>query len=586
MASRIPDETLDAIRDRVSIVDVVSGYVSLRKAGRNHVGLCPFHSEKTPSFTVSDDRGLFHCFGCGAGGTVFSFVMRVEHCDFPQAVELLARKAGVTMPARSGPDSDQDYRQKLFQLNETAQKSLVRSLSSDAGRPGRAYLEQRGLRPETIERYGLGFCPRKGTGFLSAISSRPRAIEAAVHLGLVGTRENGSHYERFWNRVTFPIRDGSGRILGFGGRTLGDDPPKYLNSPESTLFHKGRVLYGLFEARQAIREEERVVIVEGYMDALALVEAGIGSVVANLGTALTVDQLKLARRFAPEVIAFFDGDRAGRQAAERAFGVCLDAGLWGLGAFLPEGVDPDSYVRSQGAAAVKELLAGAKPLADFFLDRVDPGPSASVPERTRAAERVRDVIGRVADPVMLNVLAKDAAQRLGIDESIFRQPRNRAHQKPSSSAPDAAKLADVEDFRPEEATLIEVMALDRRVAERVEEAGSLGRFESSKLTEAGASLVRAWREEGSCESAIDGLPSVVAGRVTAALLGDGAFASDRERIAEDCIRRIEQRALRAERQSALSRLRHVQAEGDPTELRKELERSMVVLRQRDDVPRD
>jgi len=585
MASRIPDETLDAIRDRVSIVDVVSGYVSLKKAGRNHVGLCPFHSEKTASFTVSDDRGLFHCFGCGAGGTVFSFVMRVEHCDFPQAAEILARKAGVTLPPRSGSGPDDDYRQKLFQLNESAQRFFAEALGSDAGRAAREYLQTRGLLPQTIERYGLGFCARNGSRFLAAVSSKPRAIDAAVHLGILGRRDDGSHYERFRNRVTFPIRDGSGRILGFGGRTLGDDPPKYLNSPESTLFHKGRVLYGLFEARQAILEAERIVIVEGYMDALALVEAGIGGVVASLGTALTVEQLKLARRFAPQIVAFFDGDRAGRQAAERAFGVCLDARVWGLGAFLPEGVDPDSYVRSRGVDAVRGLLETVKPLADFFLERVDPGPSASVPERARAADHVRDMIGRVDDPVMFNILAKGAAQRLGIDESVFRQRRPRRPNKPSLAVRNSEDGSQAEQFRPEEITLVELMALDPHVAERVAECDLLQRFESATLADAARLLVRAWVDEGSCDAAVDQLPEVLAGRIAAGLLGGGALASDRDQIADDCIRRIEQRARVAERRSAVTRVRQLEAGGDTSELRKELER-IVVLRQRDDAQQD
>jgi DNA primase len=267
MTGKIPDETLDAIRDRVSLVEVVSGYVSLKKSGRNYLGLCPFHSEKTPSFTVSDERGLFHCFGCGAGGTIFSFLMRAEHCTFPEAVRSLAQRAGISLPER-GQNAADDYRQNLLRLNEIAQKYLRIALQSDEGRIARRYLEKRGLGTETVERYGLGFCSPAGTAFIQAIASKPRAVEAAIHLGLVGRRPDGGTYERFRSRITFPIRDGSGRILGFGGRALGDQLPKYLNSPESALFHKGRLLYGLFEARAGIREAERVVILFGYMDSL------------------------------------------------------------------------------------------------------------------------------------------------------------------------------------------------------------------------------------------------------------------------------------------------------------------------------
>jgi DNA primase len=582
MAGRIPDETLEAIRDRVSIVEVVSGYVSLKKTGRNFTGLCPFHSEKTPSFTVSDERGLFHCFGCGAGGTVFTFVMRIENCEFPQAVEMLARKVGVALPERARGGSD-DIRQALFRLNEAAQRRFVQALQGEEGAAARTYLAKRGLQPATIEKYGLGYCPRGGTGFSAAVASKPAAVDAAFKLGLLGRREDGSTYEKFWNRVTFPIRDGGGRILGFGGRTLGDNQPKYLNSPDSALFHKGRVLYGLFEARQAVRDAERLVIVEGYMDALALVEAGIGCVVASLGTALTVDHLRLARRFAPEIVAFFDGDRAGLQAAERAFEVCLDAGIWGLGAFLPEGLDPDDYVRREGVAVTNKLLAEAKPLAEFFLDRVDPGPNASVPERIRAAQRVARAIVRVEDPVMFDLLAKESARRLGVDESIFRDQRK---VSPTQAAPlrpdDGAEEAPVaEDFRPEEITLVAVMSLDRTIAEQVASSAVLGRFENSTLAQVGDSLLSAWRRDGDCQAAIDTLPPSVAARLAAAQLGDEALAANRKQIAGDCVRKIEARAQRAQTKAAVSRVREVEAGGDAAEVREALEQTDSVLRQRE-----
>lgn len=589
MTGKIPDETLDAIRDRLSLVEVVSGHVSLKKAGRNFLGLCPFHSEKTPSFTVSDERGLFHCFGCGAGGSVFTFIMRMEHCTFPEAVESLARRAGVTLPDRVGQSEAQDYRQNLFRLNELAHKYFRRTLETDGGRPARTYLEKRGLRAETIDRYGLGFCPRGGSGFLQAIASRPRAVDAATHLGLVGKRADGTHYERFWNRVIFPIRDGSGRILGFGGRTLGEDPPKYLNSPESTLFHKGRILYGLFEARAAIREAEQVVIVEGYMDALALVEAGIAPVVASLGTALTVDQLRLARRFAPQIVAFFDGDRAGQQAAERAFEVCLDAGVWGLGAFLPEGVDPDTYVRAQGPEATQQLLSKAMPLANFFLDRLDPGPDASVPERVRAAEKLGRTIARVEDPVTFSLLARQAAQRLGVDESVFRDYRTRSERAVrarENEVIEETEDAEAETWRPEEITLIEVMALDRAVADAVSASGILEKLESRGLAGAGAMIAEAWATEGKCDAALDRLPGPIAERIAGNLLGEGPCArGDHHQIARDCMRRVELRAHRIEAKSNLVRLREIEAGGDSRELRKELERSIVLLRQRE-VPGD
>ena len=578
MAGRIPDETLQAIRERVSIVEVVSGYVSLKKAGRNHLGLCPFHAEKTPSFTVNDERGLFHCFGCGAGGTVFTFLMRADRLEFFEAVEVLARRAGVPLPKRGVGDSS-EQRNALIEINETAQRYFCDSLRSPSGTPARQYLEKRGVSAPTIERYGLGFCPAAGSGLVRTLAARRLAAAQALELGLIGRRGDGSFYDRLWGRVTFPIRDGNGHILGFGGRTLGTDHPKYLNSPESSLFHKGQVLYGLFEARSAIREAERAVLVEGYLDALALVEAGIGHVVATLGTALTAAQLRLARRFAPEVVAFFDGDRAGQDAAVRAFTVCAEIGVWGLGAFLPDGFDPDTFVRTRGAAATLSLLQEAVPLADFFVDRLSPGPDASVPARVRAAEQVARVIAKVRDPVQFSLLVTKAAQRIGVDESVFRTLRSRADAPPSPHAPPPAAMSKpVEVFRPEETGLLEVVALDREVALLVAHRGVLDLLHSPVLADAGRALLAAWEREASTAAAIDILPVELAERVTAGLLGEGPIATgDRLKIARDCIERIEERAQRSRAREERAKLQQAEASGDDSGYHEQLKRTNELL---------
>jgi len=581
MAGRIPDDTLQAIRERVSIVEVVSGYVTLKKAGRNYIGLCPFHAEKTPSFTVSDERGLFHCFGCGAGGTVFTFLMRADRIEFPEAVELLARRAGITLPRLTQTRDGSEDRTRLVELNEIAQRFFRAALQSAAGQTAQRYLTQRGLRPATIERYGIGFCPPAGGALARALGADRWRIQKALALGLIGRRSDGTYYDRFWGRVTFPIKDGSGRLLGFGGRTLGSEHPKYLNSPESVLFHKGNVLYGLFEARQALRETERIIIVEGYLDALALVEAGIEHTVASLGTALTANQLRLAKRFAPEIVAFFDGDRAGQEAAARAFEVCVDTGIWGLGAFLPHGFDPDSYVRAHGSAATRALLERAVSLADFVFGRLNPGPDALLPQRVRAAQRAGEIVSRVMDPVQFNLLAKQAAQLFGVDESVFhemRSVRSRAGvAKRTATTTDAPK-----DFRPEESTLLEAMALDRDVSGLVAERHVLDSFESRMLADAGRAVIAAWQSNESAAAAIDQLPTRVAERVTAGLLGEGAIAkSDRGRVARDCIERIEQRSLRLQARELRAKLRQAEARGDDAGFREHLKEHNDLLRKRD-----
>ncbi len=581
MASKVPSETLQAIRERVSIVEVVSGYVSLKKAGKNYLGLCPFHAEKTPSFTVNDERGLFHCFGCGAGGTVFTFLMRADGIGFLEAVEALAQRAGVAIPRRVEHDPAADRRSELIALNDTAQRFFREMLLAPIGGGARQYLERRGVAPAISERYGLGFCPAGSASLRRALGTKADVLAKAAELGLLGRRPDGSSYDRFWGRVTFPIRDGSGRLVGFGGRTLGDGRPKYLNSPESVLFHKGHVLYGLFEARQAIRSAERVVIVEGYLDALALVEAGIGYTVASLGTALGTVQLRLARRFAPEIVAFFDGDRAGQDAAARAFATCAEAGVWGLGAMLPEGVDPDTFVRTRGAPATLELLRQAEPLADFFFRRCDPGADAPLPTRARAVEKVGAVLGTIADPVQFGLLVKRAAQQLRVDESVFREQRA-APASGRATAEVSRPRDDFSSFPPEESTLIEAMVLDADVARLVAHRHILDSFRSPELAEAGRAVVAAWETTHRSESAVDALPRALAARVSAGLLGEGPLASaDRLQLARECIERIERTARRTRLEAARTELLQAESHGDEADLRAHLRRAQDLLRRKE-----
>jgi DNA primase len=604
MAGKIPDDTLQEVRQRVSIVEVVSGYVSLKKAGRNHVGLCPFHAEKTPSFTVNEERGLFHCFGCGAGGTVFTFLMRADHIDFREAVEVLARRAGVTLPKRTEPGIAGEQIDRLVRLNELAQRCFRDALQSPQGSVAREYLEKRGVSPAAVERYGLGFCPANGSGLVKALAPKPVAIQKAVEIGLLGRRPNGTPYDRFWGRVTFPIRDGSGQIRGFGGRTLGNEHPKYLNSPESVLFHKERILYGLFEARQAVRDAGRLVIVEGYLDALALVDAGIGYVAASMGTALGAErehsksdhdsakengrtierklfagQLNAARRFAREVVVFFDGDRAGEDAAVRAFGLCIEADVWGLGAILPKGFDPDSFVRTHGTAATLSLLKQAVPLWEIFVRRHNPGPDATVPQRVRAAQEIKAVIDKMRDrdPAQYGALMTQAAQRLAIDEASFRQIRTVSTLQRGVPAVD--KVEPPAAFRPEEATLLEAMALDREVAVLVSHRGVLDAFTSTTLADAGRALIAAWERDHTGNGIIDQLPPAIAERVTAGLLGEGPIATgDRLQAAQDCIGRIERRARRSEAREMSATLRQAEAAGDDRRYREALARKNEFLR--------
>jgi DNA primase len=371
MGGRIPTEAIQHIRERASITEVVSDVVTLRKRGRTVVGLCPFHTEKTPSFTVTEERGFYHCFGCGEHGDVFGFVMKTQSLTFPEAIRAVAQRFGLPVP--EGTDSERRGGDPLLAVNAAAAAFFTRALAAPGGARARAYLVERGVGDEIAARFHLGYAPATGDALARHLRAEGHPVEHALTLGLVSRRDAGGVYDRFRDRLVFPIADTTGRNVAFGGRVLpgrpstGDAPPKYLNSPESPLFHKGHTLYGLPQARDAIRRRGRAIVVEGYLDVITLAEAGIEEVVAPLGTALTADQLRVLRRLCESVVACFDGDDAGRRAAARSFATFVEAGLWGRGVFLPAGDDPDTFVRRSGREALEALLGAAEPLVDAFL---------------------------------------------------------------------------------------------------------------------------------------------------------------------------------------------------------------------------
>jgi DNA primase len=433
---RFGDDKIEEVRSRADIVEIVGAHVRLRRAGRNFVGLCPFHNEKTPSFSVNAERGFFHCFGCHTGGSVFNFIMRVEGLTFPEAVRSLARKYGVTIPERddSGPAAGE--REAMLNANQVAAEFFAHVLwNTTDGALARDYLKSRGIGLDTARAFMIGFAPSRPASLAKALEKRGLR-EAGVKVGLVKTDATAA-YDMFRARVMFPIRDAQGRVLAFGGRVLDARLPKYINSPESPLYSKTRTLYGLFEARQAISSQaasgkDRAILVEGYFDVIALWQAGFKESVAGCGTALTVEQLRLLSRYTKNVIACFDGDAAGRKASMRALEIFLQAGLLGHGIFIPSGFDPDTFVRERGAAAFGELAENAELLVDYFLSEQARESRGSIAERGRAAARVAGVLKLVANPFEFDILTRKAEDMLGLDEEVLRRA---ARSTASPSAP-------------------------------------------------------------------------------------------------------------------------------------------------------
>jgi DNA primase len=396
---RIPDRVVDEVRERVDIVDLISRYLALKPAGRNHKGLCPFHSEKTPSFNVSRERQIFHCFGCGVGGNVFGFLMRHDNLAFPEAVRVLARECGVEIAEEEG--SARDQAAQLVKANDLAQRLYRRSLESSEGAAARAYLAGRGLDPASIDRFGVGFAPDRWDAVARALSAEGLAPEIGERAGLLSARSSGGgYYDRLRGRITFPIHDVRGRVLGFGGRaTKPEQEPKYLNTPETALFHKREALYGLPLALEASRRADRLVVVEGYFDLIALHRAGIAEGVATCGTALTPDHGKALRRRVREVVLLFDGDRAGERALTSALEVLLPHGLRVRAVSLPSGDDPDTFLAREGEAALRALVEGAPAASELAIARAVSRGVSTPWQKADAVSQVAPLLALIKDPV-------------------------------------------------------------------------------------------------------------------------------------------------------------------------------------------
>lgn len=418
--SRFPPSFVDEIKNRIVLSDVIGRRVKLHRRGRQATGLCPFHQEKSPSFHVYDDAGHYHCFGCGQHGDVIAFVMRQEGLPFAEAIEKLAQEAGIAIPAAS-PQEEVRYaaRQNLYTITEFATVYFQRQLNSPQGRPAMDYLLGRGLTLETIQKYRLGFAPDRRFQLRQALLAEKIPEALALEAGLILRPEAGGEpYDRFRGRIMFPIFDRQGRAIAFGGRIMSDEKgkPKYLNSPETPLFHKGRELYGLSFAAKAAREKKRLIVVEGYMDVIALAQAGIEEAVAPLGTALTEQQLQLLWRYHEEPILCFDGDQAGENAAlrgaERALPI-LKPGKSCFMAWMPKGDDPDSLVKRAGIEEFNKILGRGENLADFLWRHHLSQHPVSTPERLAGFKKmIQGLINRIEDPDVRQAYSQDYGGRL------------------------------------------------------------------------------------------------------------------------------------------------------------------------------
>ncbi len=572
MKGSIPGDKVEEVRTRTDIVALIGEYVTLKKAGRNYLGLCPFHQEKTPSFTVSPDKQMFYCFGCSEGGNAFSFLMKLNHLTFPEAVRDLAVKAGVVIPERGMTVEERKLYtlgEQIRRVNGIAADFFAGALRLPAGQRAREYLRRRGIPMEAIQAFRIGFAPDGWQNLLEFLGKKGISPQLAEQSGLAVPRSGGGakgHYDRFRGRIMIPIEDVDGHVIAFGGRALGDEEPKYLNSPESPVYTKGKNLYGISRTREAIRQAGFALLVEGYFDMIALWSAGIQNVAATLGTALTRAQVDLLRRYAPRVVAVFDPDDAGRKALARSMELFLAGNVQARAVILPDGRDPDDFVRTHGRREMESQIARAVPMVDYYIDEILGGRGTLDEDRDKLRDAVA-LLGRIGDAVERNLFIKRIAERLNVDQDVLKGEVQRILSHPG--APQAEPARKKAEWGPDslELNLIHMMLeYPGRIPEGASEA--LSCFRTGELKSLGVSLLKAAAENGGAVpdlfSLIDGLgDGSVKARLLDLMMGEPSCPEDLiDRLMDDTIRKIRERFGRERGKVLTRRIKEAERIGD------------------------
>ncbi len=557
------------IRDRSNILEVVSDYVSLKKAGKNHRGLCPFHSEKTPSFMVNEGKQIFHCFGCGVGGDVFTFLMKAGNFSFGQAVEELAKRYGIQLPPRElspAKQKEMDKREILFKINLTASEYFHDLLSRRReGEEGRRYLSRRGLTEQIVKEYRLGYAPDRWDGLVQYFQEKKVPLESACELGLISPKRREGWYDAFRGRILFPVFDLHQRVVGFGGRLVKEGDPKYLNSPESSIYHKGEILYGLHVAKGHIPEKDCVIMVEGYFDLLTLHQFGLKHSVATLGTALTPRHIHVLKRYTKNLITVFDADAAGVRASLRALPLFLEEEVVGKTIVLPKDEDPDSFLKKGNFEEFQKRAIHAVSLIDFFFEELmRTHDMKSIEGKVKVAEEGLRLIDKIPNEIRKNFYARALAERLDLPESLLMEKLQSVPKNRPKGTEEVKKQSNDGSFPKSEETVVRLMIHHPELIPTIREEGILRKFESPVLRRMAETLEGLYQKRNrfnlteALEFFEEGLKEK---------LGELAFqesdleAGDREKILRDCIEKIRKKRLKRDEGEILKRIREAEKEG-------------------------
>jgi DNA primase len=598
----LSEEKVSEIRDRSSILEVVSDYVALKKTGKNYKGLCPFHSEKTPSFMVNEEKQIFHCFGCGEGGDVFTFLMKAGHFSFPEAMEELAKRYGIKLPAREPTPAqkrEMAKRENLFQINQIASEYFHDLLTQRReGGEGRTYLSNRAINQEVIEEHALGYSTDRWDGLVRHLQEKKVSLELAWELGLIFPKKRGgrndsisSWYDAFRGRILFPIFDLHQRIVGFGGRTLKEGEPKYLNSPESSIYHKGEVLYGLQVAKRYATEKDCVIVVEGYFDLLTLHQYGLKQSVATLGTALTAQHVRNLKRYTRNLITLFDADRAGVQATLRSLPLLLEEDVVGRTIVLPKGEDPDGFLRKGNLEDFVKRVEHAVPLVDFFFEQLmETHDLKSVDGKVRIAKEGLVLLNQIPDKIQRNFYTKALAERLDVKESFLyevlqssRRVESTTSKEPFKAGEVPKKLPSERVFPKSEEMVIRLMLHHPEVIPAISEEGILKEFQSLSLQKVAGVLEDLYNKEGKMD-----LPKALSlfEEDLKKCLYDFAFQENgleknHEKILKDCVQKIREERIKKEKGDLQRKIKEADQQREGKDLHLLLKQKLELARKRE-----
>lgn len=583
---RIPDNILDDILSRVDIVQLVSGYLPLKRAGRNFKTTCPFHHEKTASFMVSPDKQIYHCFGCGESGNAFGFLMRYERMEFIETVEALAKKAGVVLPAAKDPDYNKtSLITQLYRVNELAALFYQNNLKSPQGSSARNYLLERGLSAEAVNAAKIGFASDAWDGLLNYLRSKGAGLTLIEKAGLILPKRSGGYYDRFRGRVIFPIFDIKGRTLGFGGRVLDDNLPKYMNSPETQIYIKGRNLYGFNLSRDSIREKDLAVVVEGYLDFITPYQHGVQNIVASLGTALTPEQARLLKRYTNNVAIVYDADSAGETATLRSLDIFIEEEMEIRVVSLPKGADPDSFVRKEGGASFKEKIGRAKSLFDYKLgvlkSRYNPG---EIEGKARISSAMLDTLRKFKSEVLRSEYVRRLAQDLDIREDALITELKKNSETKSYQRVEGVRPKEHPAMNPTEKLLIKLMLQEGHLVNRVKDNIGPEDFQDARSSRI-ASLIFDFAEQGKNIEARflmnhldkEDIAQIISERN---FLADDLPVEHKQRLADDCVQRLKQEKAKSRQRNLCEEIKKAQSSGNEEELNKLLEQYNILIKKK------